>query len=162
MSSFNHLYNRLYRLFDCKTPIKADCGKICDCACCKGNDNTGMILFPGETTTLDVKEANGRRYAICGGKCDRAERPLSCRIFPFFPVVDSNGEIAVTIDPRGFNICPLVRNAPDVAFNSSFIRRVYVAGKMLSRNKECFEYLKDITAEINDTFVFLDKMEGSK
>lgn len=162
MSNTKHMYKRLYQLFKNKTPIKSDCGIICGCACCKGNDNTGMLLFPGESTGLKTIDSGGRKYAICNGNCLRSERPLSCRIFPFFPAVDSCGEISVTIDPRGFNICPLVRNAPDISFDTSFIRRVYVAGKTLSRDKKCLDFLKEITAEINDTFIFLDKMKGKK
>ena len=118
-----------------------------------------MILFPGEETPLEVKQAGGRRYAVCTGECDRDSRPLSCRIFPFFPVLTASGEIEVTIDPRGRSLCPLVRNAPDIAFNSSFIRRVETAGKALARKQECRELLREITEEINDIFILTSKMD---
>ena len=159
---YTRFYNRLYRLFDSATPLKADCGEICSRACCRADDDTGMILFPGETTSLEIKEANGRRYAVCGGECDRFSRPLSCRIFPLFPVLSAGGEIRVTADPRGISVCPLVRNAPDVAFDTSFVRRVYVAGKALSRKPECRELLREISDEINDIFELTAKIEGEK
>ena len=158
----NHFYKRLYSLFESVTPLFADCGVICGKACCSGNEETGMILFPGETTSLSVIESGGRRYAVCGGECERNERPLSCRIFPFFPVITEKGEVRVTIDPRGRLICPLVNNAPDIAFNCAFIRRVYVAGRALSRNPECRALLEEITEEINDIFVLSDKLEGEE
>ena len=30
------------------TPLKSDCGKMCGKLCCKGPDEKGMRLFPGE------------------------------------------------------------------------------------------------------------------
>lgn len=30
------------------TPLKFDCGVLCNKACCKGDKNTGMYLYPGE------------------------------------------------------------------------------------------------------------------
>jgi len=35
------------------TPLKGhDCGQLCSAACCKGDEQTGMLLFPGESTAL--------------------------------------------------------------------------------------------------------------
>jgi hypothetical protein len=161
-SNYTRFYKNLYRLFDGVTPLSADCGEICGGACCRGSEDTGMILFPGESTSLEVKQTHGRRYAICRGECDRLTRPLSCRIFPFFPMLTDDGEIRVTADPRGRSICPLVRNAPNIAFDTSFIRRVYVAGRALSRQPECRELLREITAEINDIFMLSAKIGGEK
>ena len=42
-----YLYLQLYRLFDSITPVRTDCGGLCDKACCRGDDG-GMYLFPGE------------------------------------------------------------------------------------------------------------------
>ena len=30
------------------TPLKTDCGRLCQGACCQGDEGTGMLLFPGE------------------------------------------------------------------------------------------------------------------
>ena len=30
------------------TPLKTDCGRLCGGACCEGDEETGMLLFPGE------------------------------------------------------------------------------------------------------------------
>ena len=35
------------------TPLDFDCGKICNGKCCKGDEKTGMILFPGEEEFID-------------------------------------------------------------------------------------------------------------
>lgn len=81
------IYQKAFRLLRYATPLRTDCGVLCGARCCKGDDETGMLLFPGEPTALRVIETEGRRLAVCGGVCDRNERPLSCRIFPFFPFV---------------------------------------------------------------------------
>ena len=91
------IYRYLYKLFDEVTPIKADCGQLCGGACCKGDGDTGMYLFPFEECIYDGTENwlkicdsdfyfNGKpvKIAICDGTCDRKKRPLSCRIFPLF------------------------------------------------------------------------------
>ena len=74
-------YKKLYRLFEDVTPLKTDCGALCGAACCKGDDTVGMLLFPGEETALPVTEAQGRRFVLCGGACERAQRPLSISHF---------------------------------------------------------------------------------
>ena len=157
--SYGHFYARLYGLFENETPLKSDCGAVCGKACCSGDGKTGMLLFPGEKTSLNVFESEGRKYAVCPGTCNRSERPLSCRIFPFFPVIDAEGAVCVTIDPRGAGICPLVRNAPDIAFNTAFLRRVLTAGKALARHKECRNLMIEVTEEINDTLILSDMLE---
>ena len=30
------------------TPLQSDCGRLCGGACCQGDEQTGMLLFPGE------------------------------------------------------------------------------------------------------------------
>lgn len=78
------LYTHLYRLLDKATPIGADCGKLCGAACCKGDEDTGMYLFPFEEVMYDGSEkwlriyesdfyVNGKavKIAICSGICDR-------------------------------------------------------------------------------------------
>ena len=155
-------YKTLYRLFDGMTPLKKDCGVLCSERCCSGDERTGMLLFPGEETALEVIESGGVKYAVCSGKCSRNERPLSCRIFPFFPAVDKDGKVSVTIDYRGFGICPLVRNAPGIAFDTRFLRHVKVAGIMLARDPECRKLMEEITGDITDAVIMTDKLEGLK
>ena len=64
------MYGRLYNLFDTITPVRADCGVLCERACCGGDDETGMLLFPFEKTDLDVGRLAMWRlqnYEIFGG-----------------------------------------------------------------------------------------------
>lgn len=142
------LYEKLYRLFDGATPLKTDCGVLCEKACCGGDAQTGMLLFPHEETPLQVIAADGRRLAVCDGVCDRSSRPLSCRIFPLFPALDENGRIRVVADLRGAGICPLARHSEDVIFDPRFVRRVKKAGKLLASDPACGAFLEEIGGEL--------------
>ncbi len=131
------------------TPLKADCGLICDKACCKGDDETGMLLFPGEDTVFPVKEKDGYRLCVCGGKCNRETRPLSCIIFPFFPYITTDGKIKVKPDIRGINICPLISHKDEVLFSKIFLRRVARAGRILAGDEECRKFLWETSREMD-------------
>lgn len=141
------LYKKAKRIIGDKTPLKKDCGLICGGACCKGDSKTGMLLFPGEETALDITEKDGVRLAVCEGKCERYERPLSCMIFPFFPYVTDEGRIKVIPDIRGYNVCPLVRNFSDVKFDRRFLRRVREVGRLLMTDEDCKAFLMEISDE---------------
>ena len=39
---------KCYKILENETPLNFDCGKICKNKCCKGDENTGMLLFPGQ------------------------------------------------------------------------------------------------------------------
>ncbi len=143
-------YKKLYDLFEDAAPLKTDCGVLCEKACCGGDETVGMLLFPGEETSLPVTEAGGRRYVLCGGKCSRKDRPLSCRIFPLFPVPDERGVIRVTADARGDAVCPLARQAEHVRFDPRFVRRVKKAGKLLAKDPACLAFLRETAEEIGE------------
>ena len=146
------MYNKLYRMFEKLTPVRADCGVLCDRACCRGDEDTGMLLFPYEKTPLPFVENNGRRLAVCGGACDRSIRPLSCRIFPLFPILDEKGKIEVSVDPRGAGLCPLVRQVEHVDFDPKFLKNVRKAGRILKKNPACRAFLREQTEEIEEVF----------
>lgn len=134
------------------TPLPGhDCGQLCNAACCKGDDHTGMLLFPGETTTLHTIELeNGHRLAVCNGSCDRRERPLACMIFPFFPTIDEDGQIYAEIDARAYGTCPLAAYCDDVLFDEDFLEAVQEAGESLAEDDDCREFLYDVTAQIDE------------
>ena len=152
-------YKKLYQLFEGVTPLKTDCGALCEKACCKGEDTVGMLLFPGEETSLPAVEAGGRRFVLCGGTCQRENRPLSCRIFPFFPAADAKGRITAVIDPRGLSVCPLVRQAEHVRFDPRFARRVKTAGKLLAKDPACLAFLREVTEEIREAAQMRDLLD---
>ncbi len=149
---------RVKALFCDVTPLKTDCGLVCSGACCKGDDKTGMLLFPGERTPLTVLERDARRLAVCAGTCDRDDRPLSCRIFPFFPVVEEDGNVLAAIDARAFSVCPLARQAEAVAFDPRFIRRVKIAGRILLNDPEAAAFLREIAEEIKELTAAREKL----
>ncbi|MBQ9913907.1 MAG: hypothetical protein IJO73_06740 [Clostridia bacterium] len=129
------------------TPLSADCGLLCDKACCRGDGETGMLLFPGEDTPLPVIERDGVRLCVCEGSCDRSTRPLSCIIFPFFPYMTEDGKIKAAADIRGINICPLIAHKDEVLFSKIFLRRVARAGRILSRDEECRRFMWETSRE---------------
>ena len=160
-SKYDRMYEKLYRLFDGVTPLKKDCGVLCGRACCKGGDDVGMRLFPHEKTALRMTENDGARYAVCDGTCDRRLRPLSCRIFPFFPTADERGRTGIAADIRGAGVCPLARHADEIAVRRIFLRRMRLAAKMLAADAECLAFMREVTAEIEEAAALLEKMNGN-
>jgi len=142
------IYRKACALLERSTPLRCDCGVLCDRACCRGDGETGMLLFPGERTPFRVLEKNGRRLAVCGGRCRRTVRPLSCRLFPFVPLPMPDGTVRVLPDSRGAGLCPLVRNAEAAAFSHRFLHRVRRVGAMLCRDREGRAFLEAIGREI--------------
>ena len=148
-TNYERLYRKAKRIIGDKTPLKKDCGLICGGACCKGDENTGMLLFPFEETSLCVTGKDGVRLAVCKGNCKREERPLSCMIFPFFPYVTPEGRIKAVPDIRGYNVCPLVREFSSVRFDRAFLRRVKEVGRLLMTDDDCKTFLYETSREID-------------
>ena len=156
-NSHDRLYKKARRIMEDKTPLKKDCGLICGKACCKGDGETGMLLFPNEETTLDVTEKDGVRLCVCDGSCDREERPLSCMIFPFFPYITEEGRVKVIPDIRGYDVCPVVRNFAETKLDRRFLRRVKKVGRLLAVDEECRAFLEEISREMDTYISLLDK-----
>lgn len=162
-TDYPRLYAKIFRTLGDLTPLRADCGQLCGGACCKGNDSTGMRLFPHEETTLAVKPiAGGGRLAVCSGTCDRTQRPLSCRIFPFFPTIDEKGRIFVEMDHRAARLCPLLAHSEEIVFNPRFFRALKKVGKLLAKDEECREFLRETTEEIDLYRTFLAEEPKTK
>ena len=140
------LYDKIFKIMGDLTPLYVDCGQLCNGACCKGDNNTGMRLFPFEESELPVKDGN---LVVCNGTCDRNKRPLACRIFPFFPTVDEKGKIYIEPDYRASRLCPLIEHIDEVKFDPRFFRAVKKVGKILTKDNECREFLYKITEEID-------------
>ena len=152
------LFARANDIIGSLTPLRGhDCGQLCGCACCVDDGMqtaglpqvTGMRLFPGEPTSLNVVENENGRFVVCGGRCDRDERPLACRIFPFYPTLDEDGEVVVMIDGRGAKLCPLVRVCDNVDFDPRFFRAVGRVGKLLAGDPACAAEMRAATDEIS-------------
>ena len=166
-----YIYLQLYRLFDNHTPVKADCGKICDKACCRGDD-CGMYLFPGEKKVFDMLKPkwakieksdfsykyNGKEKNVsvifCNGDCDRYQRPLACRIFPLTPYLDKEGKLSIITDPRAKSICPMSRQFEIDDYDSVFVKNIYRSFSILATNKEFYTFLDTYSRELDEYLRF--------
>ena len=155
-TDYEKLYEKIYKIMGELTPLKADCGQLCGSACCKGDECTGMRLFPFEKSELPVKELeNGVRLVVCEGKCQRDKRPLACRIFPFFPTVDEKGKVYVEADFRGARLCPLITHSDEIIFDKRFFKALKKVGKILAKDEVCLRFLQESTEEIDTYHQFL-------
>lgn len=147
-----------YSVLKKETPLDFDCGKLCDGRCCKGDNKTGMILFPGEENLIDdninvIKDENGFSVAVCDGTCDRNKRPLSCRIFPVFPVIkNDNGREYVEVEFDVRADCPLLSG--EIEINRRFCKAVKRVGKYLLLNEETARTYRFLSDEISDIIEF--------
>ncbi|MBR0536254.1 MAG: hypothetical protein IIX14_07760 [Clostridia bacterium] len=152
-----------YSILDRVTPLDFDCGRLCDGKCCKGDAHTGMLLFPGEEKLIDSDicintNQDGVCVAVCDGSCNRHRRPLSCRIYPLFPVIENNGDteyIDVQFDPRAS--CPLCEG--EIKLNRRFVKAVKRVGKYLLLNKETQKEYREICEEIKDINKFRELLK---
>ena len=160
----SYLIKKAYELLERVTPLTYDCGKLCGGACCKGDGNTGMWLFPyeeeiiSETEGFTVKDCEGNfgyKMVVCNGSCDRKTRPLACRIYPYFPVITDDG-YDTRADIRGISGCPLLYKniKPDYAF----IRQVRKVARLFDRDETLRKYLDDINSMLDETLNFAKEM----
>lgn len=148
------------------TPLAGmDCGRLCGGRCCKGSKNEGMELFHGEgerfknDPSFTVKTDGGREILICSGHCDRRSRPLSCRMYPFFPIpVEEDGKVRIRVvyDLRGFATCPLIRD--HIKPDPRFVRAVKLAGMYLARDPENLRILRETAALFEELALFTQTM----
>ena len=170
-----YVYLQLYRLFDNHTPIKVDCGKLCNKACCQGDD-CGMYLFPGEKKVFELfnpkwatVENSDFEYSyndkkrktpilFCNGRCDRYQRPLACRIFPLTPYIDENGKLDIIIDPRARAVCPLAGGIELSEYEPVFLKNVRRVFNILSENGEVYTFLVTYSRQLDEYMRFLNKI----
>jgi len=163
----SQLYKQVYRRLDHVTPLPVDCGQLCDKLCCRGDDESGMYLFPGESRLFQNHKnfsilptdftANNRqvKLLVCHGPCTRMDRPLACRIFPLFPLYSKEKGLKVIIDPRA-GCCPLSQPEAVPYISPRFIKRVESVFRGLIKFPEIAAYLE----AISDTFSDLERLKG--
>ncbi len=163
---YGDFYKYAYSLFERVTPLLGDCGVMCENACCKGDEESGMYLFPGEEimyknmpywfkieeSSFEYSDDKYAAIALCTPYCDRRLRPLACRIFPLLPYITEAGELKIIMDPRGKSMCPLAAGAEPGQLNPDFVRRVTYLGKLMIRNKVLYEYLEQLSRLTDDYF----------
>ena len=133
------------------TPMESDCGELCAAACCCSleGEETGMLLFPGEEEAYlhmegwKVLPGAAGNVVVCPGRCNRSNRPLSCRIFPLLPVV-RNGEIRAAMDQRAAAVCPLAAYGVK-GLSEAFREGVREAGRLLMESDATRQMLEEMT-----------------
>ena len=140
-------------LLESLTPLKTDCGRLCQGACCQGDEATGMLLFPGEEALYgDCAFARvvptgfslggtPAQLLVCDGRCDRKNRPLACRLFPLFLRFREEQPPVLRMDARARAVCPLTDyglKALDPEFRQA-ARRAY---DLLLEDEACADYLR--------------------
>ena len=135
------------------TPLHTDCGLACGHTCCRPmeGETTGMLLFPGEEAYYEGREgyrmtrtAQGM-LLTCSGRCDRADRPLSCRLFPLLPLLRPDG-VKVATDLRAKTVCPLARQRKD-ALAAEFVSAVREVGQILAEDEVQQDFLSRLTKQ---------------
>ncbi len=162
-------YIRLYNKLKNITPLKKDCGVLCDKACCDEDmeDRAGMLLFPYEEFMLNNAsfgqiedypfEYAGKKgkLFLCNEPCDRRVRPLACRIFPLAPYL-KDGKLTLIMNPMAKKMCPLARSLKTTQLENDFVRAVLETINNIMKLKEGKEYIKAYT-EMLDDFIDLQK-----
>lgn len=155
------------RLTEDITPLRDDCGRLCAGKCCISmeGEETGMLLFPGEEAyyagraEYSVKKTEAGLLLICSGRCERAERPLSCRIFPLLPVIRADG-VKVAMDARAGGVCPLADQGTS-ALRQDFVEAVRACGTVLMEDEEQRAFLQRLTI-MHDELRAMRKQWGVK
>lgn len=137
------------------TPLKTDCGRLCAGACCQGDDQTGMLLFPGEDALyadcafariipadFSLGGATAHLF-VCSGTCERENRPLACRLFPLFLKFKEDGSTKLRMDVRAKAVCPLTDYGIK-ALDSEFKQAARKAYDLLLEDEVCAAYLREL------------------
>lgn len=164
-----HFYNKIYKMLDSVTPLRIDCGQLCDGACCKVTDEiTGMYLFPGENVMYEPMPSWGEIHEIdftydggksvdlftCIGTCDRLLRPLSCRIFPLVPYAKRGEGLQILMDVRGKGMCPLATAMKIEDLDSEFVEKVTLAMQLCMKVRQIREFIYSLSESIDEIETF--------
>lgn len=148
------------------TPLAINCGELCNAACCQSpeddQDETGMLLFPGEEALYDPEDSDWMRIVpskamhrgkpvpllICHAPCPRHKRPLSCRIFPLAPRFSRRG-LTLRMDARGTSLCPLIDSGVQ-GLSPQFTAAVTDAFTLLTQDPDQNEFLQTIAHQVKE------------
>lgn len=146
-------YQAIYQLTEKDSPLKEDCGALCQGACCQHYDNYGIYLLPGEECmyedpashdfTFHKQDARSPGFPpswtgevfflTCQSPCERSVRPLQCRTYPACPDIRPDGVfqlILETLDTR--YTCPLIKNSAYLEkLDSVWLENLYQAWSIL-------------------------------
>ncbi len=165
------LYQTAYQILNKSTPLRFDCGKLCNRACCQNlacdieaGEDSGMYLFPGEEHMIQEAVSKGApvffdiipvhfefnphipiSLATCKGQCDRNLRPLACRIFPLTPYLTEKDILVIRIDPRAIPICPLADDLKHNKLHPDFVNNVRKACRILITDPLIKDYIAGLS-----------------
>ncbi|MBR3996479.1 MAG: hypothetical protein IKI97_14530 [Clostridia bacterium] len=172
---------RAYTILEDLTPLKYDCGTLCDSLCCKNNstedETLGMWLLPYEKELLSAlvsedkqtdfrfgKAEDGTQTVFCRGRCKRQFRPFACRIYPFYADImkDITGrtKIKVKIDPRARLTCPIAMQNSYLRPSIDFIAGVKSAVRELMKDQEIKKDLIAISEFLSEIGEMQSKLLG--
>ena len=147
---------RARELLESHTPMKSDCGALCGGACCKGSDEDGMALLPGEAALYQnadwcrVIRRGEDDILICRGVCPRKERPFACRIFPLFVKMTAE-KTTLVLDPLAKSVCPLAGGSVR-ALDREFVKNAKEALRALLSAPATREFFKRQSALRDEAF----------
>lgn len=160
-----HFYEKIYKMLEDVTPLKVDCGELCNGACCAVTDEiTGMYLFPGENVMYKPMPSWGEIHEIdftyddgksvdlftCTGTCNRKLRPLSCRIFPLVPYAKRGEDLKIIMDIRGRGMCPLATAMKITDLDSEFVEKVTLAMKLCMKVYDTREFIYSLSESLDE------------
>ena len=156
------VFEKAYKLLNKCTPLPVDCGQLCDCACCKGDQDSGMLLFPGEEELFvnnkgfEIRETDYVlddgfvvKLLLCNAECDRNSRPLACRIFPLFGFISGGSKLEIEIDPRAYDVCPLAIVGIQEGVSTDFILKVKKVFELLMNDPSCVNFIEIMTEQLD-------------
>lgn len=167
------LFATVYALLD-EPPHRFDCGRLCGRRCCDsgcaGESVEGMRLLPGEKQFLQsvapfafiYKQSEDGDVLVCNGRCDRAVRPIACRIFPYYAkIAEKAGRVDILLrrDPRSLAVCPLVSESPyrpTPAFCGNFKR----AMRLLIKDEEIADDVRKTSSFNESLLAFYRKFDN--
>lgn len=167
-------YQKAWEYLENVTPLNTDCGALCGHACCRGSDQDGMLLFPGEEAMyrdndcgfcirdshIALSDGTLVKLLVCRGRCDRKMRPLSCRIFPIIPQIDEEGYLNFVPDLRAVALCPLLYQADRHAISPSFIDALYSAFEDLIEDDRVLQFIEILTRQNQAIAADLERFYG--
>ncbi len=157
-----------YLILNKETPLKHDCGKLCNSLCCRDNgEGLGMWLLPDEKELLKKyntytfhESCDGTETVVCNGKCNRNMRPFACRIYPYYPSLkmseDGYIDIQIKVDPRARLTCPIARYNSKYRANIFFLSNLKHSVRVLLKSPEITKEL----FEINDFLSEIEEMQN--
>ena len=80
---------------------------------------------------------------VCEGHCDRANRPLACRMFPLVMLLRPDG-VKIATDAAAQSVCPLARQGKS-ALSQDFVAAVRQAANLLAQDNQQAAHLRRLT-----------------